>query len=132
MNSAPWHYVGAVMSKFVAFLKLANKSGANIAPGKATAKGHEGWIELSSVSLGPQRHPTGSLSPTGVTAPRHLPGPNEIHVTKALDGASSQLFLFGSTGQTLDQAIIEFVDATANPPKVYLTYTMKDVIVSSR
>ena len=93
------------------YMKITKK-GLPIITGDATAKGHEKWIELSSVQMGPSRSATsGAVS--------------EITVTKAMDSASTALWnqsLYGE-GLTIQ---IDFVKSDA----VYLTYTLHNTVIS--
>jgi type VI secretion system secreted protein Hcp len=94
------------------------KKGLPVVTGDATAKGHEKWIELLSVQMGPSRS-TGPIG-GGVTA-----NVSEIAITKSMDSASAALWhesLYGE-GLTIQ---IDFVKSDAP----YLTYTLLNAVVS--
>ena len=94
------------------------KRGLPVITGDATEKGHEKWIELLSVQMGPSR----SFMPIGGGVTANV---SEIVVTKSMDSASAALWhesLYGE-GLTIQ---IDFVKADAP----YLTYTLLNAVIS--
>lgn len=75
-------------------------------PGSATAKGHEGWIELSSLSDG-----MSVPSPTTNTGAARTGKVNFdfITLTKPVDAASIKLRELGANGRTIPRVEIEVV-----------------------
>ena len=95
------------------------KNGVPVITGNATAKGHEKWIELSSVQMGPQAR---STAPNSAGPSATVP---EIVITKSQDSASMALWkqsLWGE-GVTIQ---IDFVKS-GGP---YLTYTLQNALIS--
>lgn len=84
--------------------------------GEATESKHKDWIEILSFSWG--MHKTGTMSSS-----------EEWRVLKPLDKSSPKLFEALDKGTTAATTLIELVDQGTG--KVFLTYTMHDVIVSS-
>ena len=93
------------------YMKITRK-GLPIITGDATAKGHEKWIELSSVQMGQSR----STASAAVT---------EITITKSMDSASMALWKQSLYGEGLTIQI-DFVKSDA----VYLTYTLQNAVIS--
>ena len=88
------------------------RKGLPIITGDATDKGHEKWIELSSVQMGPSR----SAAPGTVS---------EIAITKSMDSASMALWKQSLYGEGLTIQI-DFV----KPGGTYLTYTLQNAVIS--
>ena len=68
------------------YMKLTDAQGLPLVTGDVKAKGHEGWIRLTSVQLA-----TPKVSP-GRSAGRDPGGPKTIVVTKNVDSTSTFLF----------------------------------------
>jgi len=101
--------------------------------GDVTAKGHEGWIELTSAQLGVNRQIT---SPTGRGANREASAPSmsEIVVTKFVDQASTDLFRASMWGEGVDVEIhfVKSDDSPANDPiNPYMTLKLKNTLISN-
>jgi len=94
--------------------------------GDVTAKGHEGWIDLSSCQLGVHRSVT---SPSGRGANREatVPSVNEIVITKDLDSASTALFRASLWGEG-KKVIIDFVGSDGVP---YLTIELTNALIAN-
>jgi type VI secretion system secreted protein Hcp len=95
------------------------KNGVPVMTGDATAKGHEKWIELSSVQMGPQIR---STAPNSAAASATV---SEIVITKPQDSTSMALWkqsLWGE-GVTIQ---IDFVKSD----RPYLTYTLQNALIS--
>jgi type VI protein secretion system component Hcp len=93
------------------------KKGLPVMTGDATAKGHEKWIELSSVQMGQSR----SIAPNGeASAPA-----SEIVITKPMDSASMALWKQSLHGEGVTIQI-DFVKS-GGP---YLTYTLQNALIS--
>ena len=67
-----------------AYMRIT-KNGLPVINGEATTKGHERWIELSAVQVGPFK----SFASTSLTPSCNL---SEIVITKSEDSASAALF----------------------------------------
>lgn len=93
------------------------KKGLPVITGDATAKGHEKWIELLSVQMGPSR----SLTPVG----GGTASVSEITITKSMDSASTVLWHESLHGEGLT---IQIDFAKSDAP--YLTYTLLNALVS--
>ena len=103
------------------YMKMTRK-GLPVVTGDATAKGHEKWIELSSVQMGVSRSISTAPAPNGELSP----SVSEIVITKSQDSASMALWkqsLWGE-GMTIQ---IDFVKSGGGP---YLTYTLQNALVS--
>jgi type VI secretion system secreted protein Hcp len=96
--------------------------------GDATADGHVGWIELSSVQWGVGR---GISSPTGASADRESSAPSvsEITVSKANDVASTKLLNEAYQGEG-QKVKIEFCKTDKGNLEVYLAFELEDCMIS--
>lgn len=95
------------------------KKGLPVVTGDATAKGHERWIELSSVQMGQSR----SIAPVG-EASASLP--SEMVITKSMDSASAALRQQSLNGERVTIQI-DFLKSGGT----YLTYTLQDALIST-
>jgi type VI secretion system secreted protein Hcp len=93
------------------------KNGLPVITGDATAKGHEKWIELSSVQIGQSR----SMAPNG-EVPDTV---SEIAITKPMDSASMALWKQSLDGEGVTIQI-DFVKSGGT----YLTYTLQNALIS--
>src|SRR4051794_28954260 len=89
------------------------KSGLPVINGEATAKGHEKWIELTSLQIGQFR----SIAIKGSRS--------EIVVTKPQDSSSAAIFNQSLSGEGLTVQI-DFLKPSEKSP--YLTYTQQDTL----
>jgi type VI secretion system secreted protein Hcp len=85
---------------FDAFLKI------DTIQGEATAKGHEGWIELLSWSWGANQPST----KIGVVA-RGKPAFQGLSITKTLDRASAKLMLACANGEAFPKVVLHVCQA---------------------
>ncbi len=98
--------------------------------GNVTAKGHEGWIELTAAQLGIDRHiSTTNPSANRSVNPSALP-PSEIAVNKVNDETSTLLVQESLTGQP-KKVTIDFVELNNGKPRVYLSIELEGVMISS-
>ena len=100
------------------YMRITQK-GLPIITGDATAKGHEKWIELSSVQMGPSRS-IAAPNPEGAASV------SEITITKPMDSASMALWKQSLHGEGLTIQI-DFVKS-GGP---YLTYTLQNALISN-
>jgi type VI secretion system secreted protein Hcp len=82
--------------------------------GESTIKGHKGEIDLKSTSFGASR-----------------PKMGEIIVVKRFDKSSPALFQAVATGKHFSKVTIVFHRKAGRGQQDYLTFTMKDAIISS-
>jgi len=98
--------------------------------GDSTVSGHEGQIELMSVSLGANM-PIGSRS-SGGSATTAKVSLSDVSLMKQTDKASAKLFQACCAGTPYDQAVISVhrPDGQGNLAE-YVNWTLSDVVVSS-
>jgi type VI secretion system secreted protein Hcp len=102
-----------------------SKGGVSVIPGESKAPGHEGWIEISSLSFGA----LGKSMPIqrgGMAAPSI----SEIVVTKTTDSTSPKLMNLSNNGAPA-LIRIELTKIVAGNEQVYLSYTLVDSTVES-
>jgi len=100
------------------YMKMTRK-GLPVVTGDATAKGHEKWIELSSVQMGVSRSISTAPDPAASATA------SEITITKSQDSASMALWkqsLWGE-GMTIQIDLVK----SGRP---YLTYTLQNALIS--
>src|SRR5262245_15006247 len=97
--------------------------------GSVTAAGHEKWIELSSCSLGINRH-INSPSGRGVNREAAAPHVGEIVVTKHQDCSSSNLFRASLWGEG-KKVKIDFCKTDKDKLEAYLQVELENTLVSS-
>jgi type VI secretion system secreted protein Hcp len=98
------------------------KNGVPAVSCDVTAKGHERWIELSTVQMGQSR-------PIGIDKEQSEPAVSEIVVTKSMDSASPALFQQSLNGEATTIQIDFLKSGRDNSP--YLTYTLQKAVISS-
>jgi type VI secretion system secreted protein Hcp len=103
------------------YMKIA-KNGVPVIRGDATVKGHQGWIELSTVQMGLSR-------PPATDREQSEPSVSEIVVTKSMDSASPALFQQSLDGEAATIQIDFLKSGRDNSP--YLTYTLQKAVISS-
>jgi len=101
------------------YMRITQK-GLPVMTGDVTAKGHEKWIELSSVQMGLSR----SIAPK--PDEKASSSASEIVVTKPRDSASMALWKQSLYGEGLTIQI-DFVKSG----EAYLTYTLQNALISS-
>jgi len=96
--------------------------------GEATHQDHVKWIDIQSLQFGIGR---GISTPVGASANREAsqPSVSEIVVTKAMDTASSKLFVESATGNAGKTVKIDLV-STGSPGDTYTTYTLTNTLIS--
>ena len=96
--------------------------------GDTTAKGHEKWITLNSVTFGVDKTVT---MKNGVEVDRQIGSPRfqQVEVTKNIDSASPHLFAESCSGQVIPQIVIHECRGkdTLTP---FVTYTLSNVLIS--
>jgi len=97
--------------------------------GDVAASGHEGWVELHSLSWSAGRCIT---SPVGASADRESSAPtiSEINVTKATDIASTKLLNEAYQGEG-QKVVIDFCKTDAGTLEIYMQYTLEDCLISN-
>jgi len=101
-------------------------------PGDVTAKGHEQWIDVSSLQWGVGR---GITAASGSEADREgsTPSISEIVITKSNDSASPNLFRAScgtapvGEGKTVK---IDFCKTDVDQPEPYLQFELENTLVS--
>lgn len=105
-----------------AFIKLGDIKG------EATDSEHKDWINLLAVDLDIQRPAS-----TGEGQHRDL-GPielSDIRVLVPLDRSAAELAQAALSGETIPTVTIDLTATYGNEEQTYLTYKLKDVIVTS-
>src|SRR5688572_22384769 len=107
---------------FDAFLKIST------IPGESTDEQHPQWIEILSFSHGLSQTSTGSVSTGGARTAGRVDH-QDLTVVKALDAASTPLYLACCRGDHIPEVTIQLHRATGNKEKYY-EVKMTDVLVS--
>jgi len=96
--------------------------------GDVTAAGHEGWVEVHSLSWGVGR---GISSPTGASADRESSAPSvsEISISKHTDMSSTKLLNEAYQGEGA-KVVLDFCKTDAGNLEVYMALTLEDTMVS--
>jgi type VI secretion system secreted protein Hcp len=97
--------------------------------GDVTAKGYEGWIEISSAQLGVHRNST-STPGRGLDREASQPTVTEIAITRLQDGASSDLVRESLRGRATDVEI-HFLKTDPKDPNPYLAIKLKSALISN-
>ena len=98
--------------------------------GTVTAQGYEKQIELTSMQFGVGRHV--SMDTGNASNRLHgRPSISEITVSKSLDDASSGLMKEALSGDKGKDVEIHVVETSSKQLTEYVTYTLKDVLVSA-
>lgn len=106
------------------YLKLGNVKG------NVTAAGYEGQIALLSVNMGVSRNI--SMEPGNLSnREASKPSLSEITLTKQADNSVAAIFKEALTGSAGQEAVITFVRTGSDKVQDYMTYKLKDCIVSS-
>jgi type VI secretion system secreted protein Hcp len=97
--------------------------------GDCKIKGHEGWITLSSVSMGCGR--SIAVNSGGTDRETSTPSFQDLCCNKACDIASTELFIQSICGVSLEQAEFHFMQTDGkDADQIYLKITLDDPIVS--
>lgn len=107
---------------FDAFLKIST------IPGESTDDQHQQWIEILSFNHGLSQTSTGSVSTGGARTAGRVDHA-DFSVVKALDAASTPLYLACCRGDHIPSIQLQLHRATGNKEKYY-EVTMTDVLVS--
>lgn len=100
--------------------------------GDVTAKGHEGWIELSSAQLPKSMSQSGGTGPTSSNNGKDPKAPVEIVISKLHDAASQALMRAATTGQGTGKfAVLDFTKTINGQEVVYLKIVLQGVMISS-
>ena len=108
---------------FDAFLKISTIDG------ESTDSAHDKWIELLSFSHGLHQTSTGSVSTGGARTAGRVDH-SDFSVVKALDAASTPLYLACCRGDHIPLVHMQLHRATGNK-ELYYEVKMTDVLVSS-
>jgi len=116
------------------YMKMTT-SNQQVIKGDVTAKGHEGWIEISSLRFGPDPPSSGGDgdgSGSGGTDDLKTPLFLPLEITKAHDGASAALFRESSLGELMTVQI-DFVaqDSSGNDLPPFPSILLDGVVVAS-
>ncbi len=117
---APSQLQAPAPAKPAAWLKLDGIAG------ESTQVGHQGWIELLSVSFGPTGAQTASGA-SGAGGGKIKLG--ELVVTKAVDKASPLLLRFAGSAETIKTVTLELRKPSSS---TFLQVTLSDVKVTRR
>jgi type VI secretion system secreted protein Hcp len=96
--------------------------------GKVTAKGHEDWIDVSSVQWGVGR---AISSAVGTSADREASKPSisEVSVTKLMDESSPHIFTEACVGKG-KKVTIDLCTVGTDKINTYMTYELEDCMIS--
>lgn len=96
--------------------------------GSVTAKGHEGWIDCTSLQWGVGR---AISSAVGTSADREASKPSisEISVTKMMDPSSTQIFTEACVGKG-KKVKIDLCTVGTDQINTYMEYELEDCMVS--
>ena len=97
-------------------------------PGKVTAKGHEGWIDASSLQWGVGRAISSSV---GTSADREASKPSisEVSITKLMDESSPLLFTEACVGKG-KKVVIDLCTVGSDQIDVYMSYELEECMIS--
>jgi type VI secretion system secreted protein Hcp len=99
--------------------------------GESTVAAHDKWITIDTITFGVGR----SISSVGGGGDRETSNPSfsEVSLTKAMDVASTQLFMQAVCGKSLGKCEIHFLQTGGDKVKgqVYLKLELEETIVSS-
>lgn len=96
--------------------------------GSVSAAGHEKWIELNSVQWGvPLPAPPPAPAPAGVATG----GPGTLRCVRKVDKASPLLSKAATSGKVVPAVKVDVPKAGGQGPVVYMTYELKNVMVTS-
>ena len=98
--------------------------------GNVTAQGYEKLMECESVTLSTDREITLSVG-AGKEREVSKPAFQEIMVTKEADKATPYLFQEAFTGKAVDEVEIRFAKTSNDAIETYMTYVLKDALISS-
>lgn len=98
--------------------------------GDVTAKGHEKWIELNSLTFGVNRD---IKTRNGKASDREktLPNVGEIIVGMNMSKSSPNIFNEACVGKAKKTIEIDVCQTTTGEPKTYLRYTLSEVLLSN-
>jgi type VI secretion system secreted protein Hcp len=102
-----------------------SKGGVSVIPGESKAPGHEGWIEISSLSFGALERSM-PVQRGGIATPSI----SEIVVTKTTDSSSPKLLNWSNNGGPTIMRI-ELTKYVSGKEQVYLSYTLVDSTIES-
>ena len=96
--------------------------------GKVTAKGHEKWIDVSSLQWGVGR---AISSAVGTSADREASKPSisEVSVTKLMDESSPHIFTEACVGKG-KKVIIDLCTVGTDQINTYMTYELEECMIS--
>lgn len=133
LNSAVFRPVLALLSVLLVSLSMPAAAGAYLQleglEGDSKEKGHEGWIELLSISESIVSQ--SSVGPAGGAGgiPKVQFGP--LQLVKLLDSSSVGLRQSLAAGTKYDNAYIDITSAAVEKPVVYFRYELKNVVITS-
>ena len=99
--------------------------------GDSVVQGHEDWITVDSLQFGVGR----AISASGGGRDRETSNPSfsEVSLSKSMDKASTELMMQATSGKSLGDATIHFIQTGGTDVKdqAYLEITLVEAIVSS-
>jgi type VI secretion system secreted protein Hcp len=101
--------------------------------GEVTEKGHENWLAIDSASFGVGRSTTVEVGSGQEKRHRDQPTISDLQISRTYDKSSPLLFNESVVGKPL-KVQIDFLEPADGPdasPNVYLTYTMRNCLISS-
>jgi type VI secretion system secreted protein Hcp len=101
--------------------------------GEVTEKGHEKWLAIDSASFGVGRSTTVEVGSGQEKRHRDQPTVSDLQITRTYDASSPLLFNESLVGkpQKVQIDFLEPADGADASPNVYLTYTLRNCLVSS-
>ena len=96
--------------------------------GKVTAKGHEGWIDCSSLQWGVGR---AISSAVGTSADREASKPSisEVSITKLMDESSPMIFTEACVGKG-KKVVIDLCTVGTDQINTYMSYELEECMIS--
>ncbi|MDH3325454.1 MAG: type VI secretion system tube protein Hcp [Gammaproteobacteria bacterium] len=96
--------------------------------GKVTAKGHEDWIDCSSMQWGVGRAISSSV---GTSADREASKPSisEVSITKLMDESSPGIFTEACVGKG-KKVVIDLCTVGTDQINTYMSYELEDCMIS--
>ncbi|MDH3325453.1 MAG: type VI secretion system tube protein Hcp [Gammaproteobacteria bacterium] len=96
--------------------------------GKVTAKGHEEWIDVSSMQWGVGRSISSSV---GTSADREASKPSisEVSITKMMDESSPMIFTEACVGKG-KKVLIDLCTVGSDQVQAYMSYELEDCMIS--
>ncbi len=103
--------------------------------GEAADDKHQGWIELTTVSLSPGGTATAPRT-SGASTSFSVAAPNqgtrgEFSITKRMDSSSPTLRQYCATGRHIPEVQLDMTRGSPATPQAYEEYKFTDVVITS-